>query len=451
MQDKKQSGITAGVSHTSQDDAGARGAPAQRGVPSPASSGTESSNTVPNNCNDGGFFKPLRWGTDSLYLSYPGRLTEELEKELKRLKAIAQSSDAHNQAVAQYPVDGHIFEVKDKGSGLFPYVLEDNCFRISLSRSTAKSLPMAYVKLSSDYLAHVSPHEAERHLAEVLKALSGLSDVEAGVSRIDMYVDFVCGFDMEGWDRQAWVTRAARKDSHAVDEKFSGWSIGAGGPISARLYDKTLEIRVKRYRAYLPELWKLAGWDGEQAVWRLEFQLRGEVLGQKGLKGFPQVMKYLNGLWSYASTEWLKLTLPNPEDQTRSRWPIHPLWSYLASVDWETSGGPLTRRFSPARAPSDSYVYNRGLGALVSFMAREGITDYEAGLKAYLPKLRLYHEKQCSTFIGVAFDGYVAEKVAVKARVYNTILNAVPPVDVAKQAEEYRRQSKGFNPNGVEE
>ena len=33
----------------------------------------------------------------------------------------------------------------------------------------------------------------------------------------------------------------------------------------------------------------------------------------------------LNGLWSYATTDWLRLTIPTPEDEPRSRWPVHPL------------------------------------------------------------------------------------------------------------------------------
>jgi len=108
-------------------------------------------NRASNTCNGDGWFKALRWGVDSLYLSYPGRLNEDTEKELERLKGVAQSPEPHKQALAQIPIKGHLFEVKDKGSGLFPYVLEDNAYRIALSRNTAKSLPMAYVKVSSDY------------------------------------------------------------------------------------------------------------------------------------------------------------------------------------------------------------------------------------------------------------------------------------------------------------
>lgn len=189
-------------------------------------------------------------------------------------------------------------------------------------------------------------------------------------------------------------------------------------------------------------LWRAAGWTGQDRVWRCEFQFRREILAQHRIKAFPQVMENLNGLWSYATTEWLRLTLPNPDDKTRSRWPIHPLWAYLASIDWATPGGPLSRRFSQARVPGDAYVYGRRLSALVAFMAREGITDYETGIVRYVPRLRSYHENLCFDFIGIPFEQYIAEKVAIKARQYNTILNA-DPLARARAEADYRRESDG--------
>ena len=107
--------------------------------------------TLPNNCNSE-YFKLLRFGVDSLYLSYPGELLPNVDDKLKELKKIAQSPEPFEQVKAQYPINGHIFEVKDKGARLFPYILEDNAFRIQLSRS--QSVPLAYVKISSEYLTH---------------------------------------------------------------------------------------------------------------------------------------------------------------------------------------------------------------------------------------------------------------------------------------------------------
>jgi hypothetical protein len=376
-----------------------------------------------------------------------------MERRLERLKKLAQSQEPYEHALAQVSTDGHIFEAKDKGGGLFPFILEDNAYRISLARNRAKSLPMAYAKISSDYLAHVTPHDAELRLGALLRAWGTLMDV-AAVSRIDLFLDFVSGFDMEGWNRQSWVTRATAVDAHARDSSFSGWSIGLGGPVAGRLYDKTLEIQVKRNHEYLPDLWRGQGWDGKAKVWRLEFQFRREMLAQNGLRSFQDVMDNLNGLWSYATTEWLRLCQPNTEDKTRSRWPIHPLWQCLSAIDWGTPGGPLSRQFSLDRRPTEGSIYGRALSSLVCFMAYQGITDYYEAEEVFLRRMRSHHERLCHEFIGVPFEQYVEEKVRAKARVYNTILNAtVDATDetASYQPDDYEQASNGFNPYGEEE
>ena len=177
----------------------------------PNGGGTSASEAPPtnrasDNCNIP-FFKPIRWGVDSLYLSYPGDLFPGVEAQFKHLKQLAQSAEPGQQSQAQYAVAGHIFEVKDKGAPLFPYVLEDGAFRIQLSRA-GKKAPMAFIKVSATYLAHAGPVAAEKALHDLLSQMGELRG-EANVSRIDLYVDFVSSVDMESWNRHAWVTRGS--------------------------------------------------------------------------------------------------------------------------------------------------------------------------------------------------------------------------------------------------
>ena len=44
---------------------------------------------------------------------------------------------------------------------------------------------------------------------------------------------------MDSWHRSAWVTRAVEIHSYAKDQQFTGWTVGMGGVVAARLYDKT--------------------------------------------------------------------------------------------------------------------------------------------------------------------------------------------------------------------
>ena len=380
--------------------------------------GTPPSNTVPYNSNND-YFKLLRFGVDSLYLSYQGDLFPEVQERLTKLKQLAQHPEIDQQALAQYPIGSHIFEVKDKGSSVFPFVIEDGAFRISLSRAS-KYTPMAYVKMSSRYLSSVTPKEAEEHLHGILNELGKLTSL-AHVSRIDLCADFFSNEDMESWDRDAWVTRGKNIAAYAVDEKFTGWSIGLGGNIACRLYNKLLEI-ITSGRIDLIPLWGATGRKPEEPVWRVEFQFMREVLAQHGVVDLASVLANLNGLWSYASTEWLRLTIPNPDDQTRSRWPLHPLWGYLSSVNWETDGGPLTRSFSATRLPEDKRIFSLGASSIASYMAKHGITDYDEGIPSYLSALINYLYKS-GDFLGLSGEQVLLEKVRVRAKEFNTIQN----------------------------
>jgi len=380
--------------------------------------GTTPSNTVPYNCNSE-YFKLLRFGVDSLYLSYQGDLFPEVQERLTKLKLLAQHSDAHQQSMAQYPIGSHIFEVKDKGSSVFPFVIEDGAFRISLSRAS-KFTPMAYVKMSSRYLSSTSPKWAEQELRSILEELGTLT-ASAHVSRIDLCADFVSSENMESWDREAWVTRGKNIAAYAVDEKFTGWSIGLGGNIACRLYNKLLEIITSNRTDLLP-LWAATGRKPEEPVWRIEFQFMRELLAQHGIVDLDSVLANLNGLWSYATTEWLRLTLPNPDDQTRSRWPLHPLWGYLSSIDWETDGGPLSRSFKATRLPEDDRIFALGASSIASYMAKHAITDYGDGLDRYQYDLYGYLQYM-GQFKELSAENYLLEKVRLRAKGFNTIIN----------------------------
>ncbi|MDD5300092.1 MAG: replication initiation factor [Gallionella sp.] len=398
-------------------------------ISSDGGKGSPPTNREPYNSNNE-YFKLLRFGVDSLYLSYQGDLFEHVQARLTQLKQLAQHPEIDQQALAQYPIAGHTFEVKDKGSSVFPYVLEDGAFRIQLSRSS-KKLPMAYVKMSSRYLASVTPKEAEAHLHAILNELGTLTD-SAHVSRIDLFADFVSNENMESWGREAWVTRGKYIAAYSVAEQFTGWTIGLGGNMACRLYNKLLEI-VESGRNDLLPLWKAGGWVSGEPIWRVEFQFRREVLSQHNLVRLDSVLENLNGLWSYAATEWLRLTIPNPDDQTRSRWPIHPLWGYLSSIDWETDGGQLTRSFDATRVPEDKRIFSLGASAIASYMAKNGLTNYADGIDSFLYDLYGYFQST-GEFMGLSAEEFLLEKVRLRGKEFNTIQN--------REAEKWLRQEE---------
>jgi hypothetical protein len=427
--------------HTHGADLDSTDARSARDGESGSEAGAPPSNTAPDNCNFK--FQPLRWGIDSLYLSFPGQLSESKEAVLKRLKAMAQGPE-HEASKAQLRLGSHIFEVKDKSSGLFAFTLVDDAYMIRISAKRSKRLPMAYVQVSS----RVLNHKVAVQVGDELRALlAELGEVEAPkVSRIDLYVDFSSDLDMESWGREAWVTKASAVNQYAEGKVFTGWTIGAGGVLMGRLYQKLIESQ-KTNKTYLHDLWRLAGWDGAMPVWRMEFEFKREVLMQVGLDGLPSVLGCLDGLWSYATTEWLRLAMPSGTDQTRSRWPIHPLWMAISSIDWEGDSGPLLRSYDPTRAPSLDWLGSRTLSLLASVGAVSGFDDFDKASDKLIDaaSMALGHRYGMS---GISLKQGFAEMVEACNRKYNTRLNE-PPEDEPEPEDpkfrnEYYRQSRGY-------
>jgi hypothetical protein len=267
------------------------------------------------------------------------------EPELTYLKD-RQIQDLLREASAKK----RIFEVKDRGTGMFPFVLVDNAYRIQLSRP-GKKLPMAYIQVSAEYLAHKTPRDI---LKELLALLTELGTLDGGntVSRIDLAADF-------------------------------------STPVVSR-----------------------------------------------------------NSLWSYATTQWLRLTVPNEADSTRSRWPTHHLWTSLASVNWEGPPGVLLDKYSNTRTPTEIRLITVVLGALSSYMAMYKIDNRAEAIDQFLAKL-YEHYSLVAARKELTFDEYLAQRVAVKGREFNTAVNSPGLPDNLKQdfldqgVDAYRRASRG--------
>jgi hypothetical protein len=383
------------------------------------SQGTQSCNTVPSNDNIDKF-KPLRFGIDSLYLSYHGQLADVWNIKLDDLKTTAQSEDEAEQALAQVSIGSHLFEVRDKGMPRFPYVLVDNCFFIKINRKQSKTLPMAHVQISSEYLAAVGVEAAEQDLRMVINTL-GIAEGSATVSRADLFLDFTCENNLAMIEQPDWITRAnlmAKYFDCRLTEPFTGWVIGMGGNLHARLYEKVVEIVNKSHKEYLFELWQANGWQVEEKVWRMEFQTEKQTLKELGIISLSDLLKQQAALWHYLTHDWLRLSIPNPNDAKRDRWPNHPLWDAIASVYALQLDQPRLKRFRPARLPADERLFVHGLGGLTSFMASRAIEDFGEGLGEYLAQAKEFHASK-----GESFHSYVGRKVKAKARKYNTIEN----------------------------
>jgi hypothetical protein len=407
-------------------------APAAPAPGSEISQGAPPSNTAPPNCNYGS--RLVRCGVDSLYVSHKGVLTEDRDFELRKLKLAAQSYDSEEKASASLRLLDHHFEVKDKGRGRFPFVLADNWFEIQVSSSVSNSLPLAQTKVSSEVLSYSGLDSATTKLRGIVQQL-GVYEEET-ISRVDLCVDFLTDFDFSSADRKAWVCRSSKFSSYYDGDRCSGFSFGLGGSVSARLYDKTLEIDLSR-KTWLYEIWAKHEWQGEYPVWRLEFQFRRAVLREMGVNSIADLKQKLDGLWHYGCSEWLRLTIPSSTDDTKSRWQNHPVWKMLVEANFETKKPvPLTRT-RKERVPSDERLFVQGLGVLSSYMAKYGIMDVATAIPSLFEDARAYFRKYPGKH--GSFEKRQTSKALEKARRFNTLMQQ----EEEASAEQYRKAKEG--------
>jgi hypothetical protein len=396
---------------TSNKQASASGTPAAPAAATASAAGAPPSITAPANC-----IRPLRHGIDSLYVSYPGQISEGVALCLQEFKEFAQSPKERDVVGAVCHAGDHAFTVLPRGRGRFAFVLEDNWFSIQLSNVSAAIMPLAHVQIRSEYLTAVGPEEALRTLDDLI-GYFGEPTGPAILSRVDLFVDFVGDHDLTSQPGFAWVKRCKKRDIHEENNRLTGISFGAGNEISARLYDKTTEI-LKSHKDYLKPLWAAKGWHEGETVWRMEFQTRREGLPDP-LKGSASMaLRHLGAWWRYLATDWLRLAIPSNSDGTRTRWPTHPVWDALARVWDMPPNAPLMQRVEKSRAPDDDVLFKQGVWGLSSFMAREGISDYGEGLGEFLHALEAYFDASDESLPHLR--EYLALKSRAKARRYNT-------------------------------
>jgi len=359
-------------------------------------------------------FKEVFKGIDSLYVSFKGTLKEGLKERMEEKKKLAQSEDEKEQALAVMTIDDHCFEVSDRGTKWYSFILVDNWYHLQISGSKRQKLPQVYVQVSSELLTCYGLDNAIINLRKIVNILLETIEEET-ISRMDIFTDFVTDKELESIEKVSWVTRAQKTHKYWNGDIFTGWTIGQGGDILARLYDKTVEIEKSR-KDYLKEIWEKQGWDTFQRVWRLEFQLRRELLGQMKINTFLSLQEKTNDVWRYGTQDWLRLAI-NDNTINRTRWMTDPLWEKIQDVrfnDGKFTG--ILREVNKSRIPSDKTLFQNGIGYITAFAAREGFENVDKGtLSEYLEKAKNYLRKQTNG----RDEDYLKTKIGNKKKKYN--------------------------------
>ena len=173
------------------------------------------------------------------------------------------------------------------------------------------------------------------------------------------------------------MTRAHGLARYSDQGRRSGYSIGRGGDVLLRVYDKPLEMQ-KSGKVHAQRRWLENGWDGNEVVWRVELQLRRNALRELGVSTPADLLSRAGALWHYGVERWCRLAIPSAGDETRTRWDTHPFWEAITASGDFACATPVPRRaLRQSRAPSDDAIVDRFIGALTDYMATCG--EFQTG------------------------------------------------------------------------
>lgn len=181
--------------------------------------------------------------------------------------------------------------------------------------------PSFFVAYRSDALWHKGARTLHAEFEQWARGLKFNIPFPEGLSRIDFAFDFeLAEID---FDEDCFVTMASKDGKHRKDRKVQTFRFGEGD-IVLRVYDKSAEIRESSGKTWLYELWGGVS----DNVWRIEFQIRKEVLKRFSIRTFDDLFGGVGDVLRYLVHEHTTLRV-RQDDTNRSRWPLHPLWMLL--------------------------------------------------------------------------------------------------------------------------
>ncbi len=225
--------------------------------------------------------------------------------ELK-VKAQQNSVDYQGQFKHFHPDEVWPFTIKPNGTAGFSWILNGCDFTYKIANSAEpNSRPNVMIEIRSEALWRLGPEEVIKIALSIIKANGG-HIIEAKPSRVDLCVDFLMSEKKWSYELMDYaVTRATDYAPYYRHKKLIGIRIGKG-VISARLYDKPLEIQQQSKKYWMFDIWGITEIPEGEKIIRIEFQLRREILKDIGIIVLDDLFQKIDGAWAYCTKKWLK-------------------------------------------------------------------------------------------------------------------------------------------------
>ena len=396
------------------------------------------------------------WGSDyRLPPDFHRRLEEARAKRLETDLDKPVFVDVGDLAMPRAAMDGRDYEkaqIRTVRHYRYGLLFGDNALFVAFSdpdnsRVKKDDYAQVRVELTGRYIRATGGDI--RALVDAVIARLGALMVEAGlddpapkqvrITRLDLFADFASEqapfaisdlerFTSRARDRAAWVeqTEAGGERGSAAPAEGAPLMSSTGGAkcaglvaasdalseavvrltgprwtsfrfgsdqLLARIYSKTAEAKKKPSSRELVEEYRAAfDLPAEVHIWRVEFQLRKDVLAAflvngevLDLRDWRVAKDHLADLWGYLTGSWLIHRQPSQAAQ-KTRWPVSALWARVMSA-WLTTLPPVQRAKRPLRADTEGLLA-QAVGVLASAAAREGLpVEMASKARSWLEKL----------------------------------------------------------------
>jgi len=232
-------------------------------------------------------------------------------------------------------IEGKEFVILAKGSKGHDWILQNDDISISISQDwhAGEYMPEVMVTYRSAYLWREGLERCTENVSRYVSKLGQIVDEK--VSRCDICIDIADAIPSLALTDRCIQGRMRRKSNFigsakASGQKETGYQMGTGS-IVARVYDKVHEIGISD-KQWMEKIWEKGGWYNDEAVTRIEFQLRREALKDFGVSSISSLIQTLPDIWHYATQKWFTIHNKIVSDSRHTRWPLSDFWQIVQSA-----------------------------------------------------------------------------------------------------------------------
>jgi len=289
-------------------------------------------------------YKNILAGVDSIYFSFVIEqwiLNEADWGAIQCAKEMAQSTRWDND-LSYINLAGTDFKVNRSGRPYYEYQLINGDNNICMHKELyGDKTPNILCRISSEALWSKGWITAALEIKTFAEKLAIIKD--CFISQVDIASDFEG--TMPKYDMEQFVTYARKKrpvykmkekqnvknlmHDNYYGHRHKGYDLGTGA-LYCTIYDKSYEVE-NSCKGWFKEAWKLNGWNSENMVVRVEFQVQRVALKELKINSLKDLLENIGGLWYYCTHKWLKIC-EKTKDKNKSRWELTEFWETVQSV-----------------------------------------------------------------------------------------------------------------------